>query len=131
MILQASTMVRSTVAFVVLAFAVCKTEATAACKNSDNHVLILGAGIAGIQAGKKLTERGITNFLIIEGQDDIGGRIKSIPFGSRSINVEIGANWIQGASETSKNPILTLKEKYDLRGDISDYSIASLYTTMV
>ena len=56
-------------------------------------VLILGAGTAGVSAAVKLTELGVTNFLILEAGDDIGGRVKAATLGSYVM--ELGNNRIQ------------------------------------
>ena len=53
-------------------------------------VLVLGAGAAGVTAAKTLHDKGITDFLVLEGQDYIGGRMKVVPFAG--IKVELGAN---------------------------------------
>lgn len=60
------------------------------------EVLILGAGIAGISAARTLEVNGVTDFLVIEAGDRIGGRIRE--YGDT--NIEIGANWIQGYDPT-------------------------------
>ena len=44
-------------------------------RDSDAQVLILGAGMAGLGAARKLSESGITDFLILEQRDQIGGRV--------------------------------------------------------
>jgi polyamine oxidase len=49
-------------------------------KQPHKKVLILGAGLSGIVAGKTLLDNGIDDFLILEGQDYIGGRIKQVRF---------------------------------------------------
>ena len=85
----------------------------------STKVLILGAGVAGITAGKTLHDRGITDFLMLEAQDYIGGRIKQVPFAG--MKVEEGANWIHFVEE-EHNPLILLKEKYDLKGHRSNYS---------
>ncbi|XP_072050521.1 uncharacterized protein [Amphiura filiformis] len=68
---------------------------------SDNHaqVLILGAGSAGIQAAATLNENGMDDFIIIEGADYIGGRVKNANFNGQTINV--GSQWASpgGGSE--------------------------------
>ena len=82
-------------------------------------VLILGAGSAGITAAKTLYDNGIKNFLVLEAQDYIGGRMKSVPFAG--MKVEEGANWIHYVEEED-NPLNRLNKKYDLRRHLSNYS---------
>ena len=60
------------------------------CDNLDVDVLIMGAGMAGITAAKTLYDGGVTNILILEGTDRIGGRIRNAEFGG--VTVELGAN---------------------------------------
>ena len=71
---------------------------------SDNHakVLILGAGATGIQAAHVFHENGMDDFLIIEGADYIGGRIKRDTFANVTVN--LGANWVSPAD----SPIIDL-----------------------
>jgi len=57
--------------------------------------IIMGAGSSGISAAKTLYESGMTDILIIEAQDYIGGRAKVVEFANHSLNV--GASWISGA----------------------------------
>ena len=49
----------------------------------DASVLILGGGVSGIIAAKTLTEKGITDFKIIEARDELGGRLQSETFGEQ------------------------------------------------
>jgi len=66
-----------------------------------NQVLIFGGGVAGILAARKMTEMGITDFVIVEARDELGGRLRSTSFGApgRQLTVELGASWIQGTQE--------------------------------
>ena len=82
-------------------------------------VLILGAGAAGITAAKTLHDNGITDFIVLEGQDYIGGRIKQVSFAD--MKVEEGANWIH-FSEEEDNPLMPLRNKYNLTGQISNFT---------
>ena len=75
-------------------------------------VLIIGAGITGITAGNHLQNNKITNFLILEAQDYIGGRIKPAQLGN--VTVGEGANWMF-MEEGVENPILTLANQIHLR----------------
>lgn len=69
-------------------------------------VLIIGAGVAGISAARHLRQHGYTNVQILEAKHRIGGRIFTVPFGKSAGNfVELGANWIHGASV--QNPLFT------------------------
>ena len=80
------------------------------CESPDADVLIMGAGMAGISAAKTLYDNGVRNFLILEGTNRIGGRIREEQFSG--VTVELGANWIQGVTgedeQVGDNPIWNL-----------------------
>ena len=59
--------------------------------SKDATVLILGGGVSGIIAAKTLTEKGITDFKVIEARDELGGRLHSERFGEgdRQVTVEV------------------------------------------
>ncbi|CAM0901750.1 unnamed protein product [Alopecurus aequalis] len=61
------------------------------------------ACFAGISAGKRLSEAGITDFVILEATDRIGGRIHKTKFAD--VTVEMGANWVEGVNGGEMNPI--------------------------
>ena len=82
------------------------------CKKDDDivesngkTVLIVGAGISGLAAAKKLKQSGF-NVTILEAQDKIGGRLKT----NRSLGIAFdeGASWIHGINE---NPMTSLAEQ--------------------
>lgn len=50
----------------------------------DPKIVIIGAGIAGIAAGNKLSKEGFADFKIFEASDRIGGRIWSVVTGKLS-----------------------------------------------
>lgn len=52
-------------------------------------VLILGAGLSGIIAGKTLKDNGVDDFLILEGQNYIGGRIRQVLRGVGLLHLKI------------------------------------------
>ena len=58
-------------------------------------VLILGAGIAGISAARTLEVNGITDFLVLEATDRVGGRMREYDRPGK-VPLEVGAHWIQG-----------------------------------
>jgi monoamine oxidase len=65
-------------------------------------VLIIGAGIAGLAAAKKLKDKGFT-VIVFESQEKIGGRLRT----DRSLGIAFdeGASWIHGPNG---NPISKL-----------------------
>lgn len=80
-------------------------------------VLVLGGGISGIAAAKTLSDMGIEDFVILEGTDRIGGRMRKRTF--QGTTIEMGANWIQGVKG---NPIERLKEICGLQGKVENRS---------
>ncbi|PLB39853.1 amine oxidase [Aspergillus candidus] len=98
----------------ILAFssAVLAVQAQETCERTK--VAVLGAGVAGVEAAKSLSDNGVDDFLLVEYQDRIGGRMHDVPFGSgphgHPYVVEAGANWVQGTvtGDGPENPIHTL-----------------------
>ncbi|CAL4924631.1 unnamed protein product [Urochloa decumbens] len=83
-------------------------------------VIIVGAGMSGISAGKRLSDAGITDLVILEATDRIGGRMHKTSFAG--VNVEMGANWVEGVGGEQMNPIWPLaNETLKLRSFFSDY----------
>ncbi|MCC5920733.1 MAG: FAD-dependent oxidoreductase [Cyclobacteriaceae bacterium] len=59
-----------------------------------NHIIIIGAGAAGLFAGQLLEEQGI-DYLILEAKDAYGGRLeKNIHFSGTA--TDLGAQWLHG-----------------------------------
>lgn len=83
------------------------------------NVLILGGGIAGLAAAKTLMKKNITDFIIIEGYSQIGGRVRETKLGNWT--VELGANWIHINKGSKDNPLWLLKEQHNISGKYSDY----------
>ncbi|KAK4692806.1 polyamine oxidase, partial [Lecanoromycetidae sp. Uapishka_2] len=96
----------------------------ATCQRTS--VVILGAGTAGITAAQTLANNSVTDFLIVEYNSVIGGRVAHTTFGApnQSYTVELGANWVQGLVTTGgpENPIWTLAQVYNLTNTYSNYS---------
>lgn len=66
------------------------TSETALSKNDSKfEVVIIGAGIAGLAAASHLLSKGITQIIVLEGQNRIGGRIWTEPFGKFNCTVLI------------------------------------------
>ncbi|XP_046576067.1 polyamine oxidase 1-like isoform X2 [Haliotis rubra] len=92
------------------------SERTSVGRTNWAKVLILGAGAAGMSAAKELTQNGITDFLMIEGSNRIGGRLKSVRFGGKT--VEAGANWMM--VRNARNPLWQTIQKYNISGRTLD-----------
>ncbi|KAF2496891.1 putative flavin-containing polyamine oxidase [Lophium mytilinum] len=91
-------------------------------------VVVLGGGMAGITAAQALANQSITDFLIVEYNGEIGGRMKHTNFGKKKDGspfvVELGANWVQGLGTKGgpENPIWTMAKKYKVANEYSNYS---------
>lgn len=81
---------------------------------TDKTVIIVGAGISGLSAAKKLKEKGF-NVTILESQDKIGGRLRT----NRSLGIAFdeGASWIHGIDG---NPITTLAQQAGMSSIFTD-----------
>lgn len=83
-------------------------------------VVILGAGISGITAAWTLEQQNITDFVVLEAEDYIGGRMKSVDF--KRVVIETGANWIHSTQASDSSPLVKLKNQMNLNGKWSNYS---------
>ncbi|KAK7025920.1 hypothetical protein SK128_005418 [Halocaridina rubra] len=72
----------------------------------SKEVIIVGGGVAGLNAAKTLLRNGVKDVLVLEAQDYLGGRVKTYRQGS--ILVEDGAEWINGGA---LNPLYNLAEQ--------------------
>jgi polyamine oxidase len=102
------------------------------CKKTK--VAVLGAGVAGIAAAQVLHNASISDFLIIDVNDYIGGRVAHTTFGKNPttgapFTVELGANWVQGLVSDGgpENPIWMLAKKWGLNNTYSNYSSILTY----
>ncbi|CAG0906284.1 unnamed protein product, partial [Darwinula stevensoni] len=103
-------------------------------KNDDNinpkdkTIIVIGAGISGLAASKKLKEIGF-NVIVLEAQDKVGGRLKT----NRSLGIAFdeGASWIHGidgnpitslAQEAGMTTFETIDDQAESCYDIGDYS---------
>jgi len=57
------------------------------------NVIIIGAGLSGLMAGRELLKRGVDSFLVLEARKRVGGRTLNMPIGGGHI-VEVGGEWI-------------------------------------
>ena len=91
-------------------------------------ILIVGAGMSGIAVADRLNRFGITDFLIVEGQDKVGGRLKSHIIHAEDTEhdtaVELGANWIHGVTG---NYLTELAKQHNVTGNLSDFKDLIVY----
>ncbi|MBK8346823.1 MAG: FAD-dependent oxidoreductase [Saprospiraceae bacterium] len=88
---------------------------TGSCnKGTDNDakgktVVIIGAGISGLGAAKKLKENGF-EVIVLEAQDKVGGRLST----NRTLGISFdeGASWIHGVNG---NPITSLAQQAGMK----------------
>lgn len=79
---------------------------TAPPEGIHKNILVIGAGLAGLSAAQALKNAGEKSIAILEANDYIGGRVKTIDVGS--IKSDAGATWIEGVK---KNPIKKMADK--------------------
>ncbi len=70
-------------------------------KMTDNKIAIIGGGLSGLYAAYLLEQQGITDYVLLEARDVLGGRISSASIGSASTTdgasatdkVDLGPTW--------------------------------------
>ncbi len=64
-------------------------------------VLVIGAGVSGLNAAYELCSRGYS-VTVLESRDRTGGRVftKTIGGGDKFVKTEIGAGWLHGAGKS-------------------------------
>ena len=99
-----------------------ESPASGLLASNEAEVIIIGGGIAGIAVARTLIqEYNITNIILIEGRDELGGRAHTETLtgkDGKSWTVEKGCNWIQGPG---KEPIEELALKWNLTSTPTDY----------
>ncbi|GAY56473.1 hypothetical protein CUMW_172170 [Citrus unshiu] len=58
----------------------------------SDSIIIIGAGMSGIMAAKTLEEAGYKDYIILEADSRIGGRVHKGQVDGNT--VEMGANWL-------------------------------------
>lgn len=93
-------------------------------KIAHYKVIIIGAGIAGLEAGHYLQEHGVDNYIILEARNRIGGRVNTItPW--KGVPIELGAGVIHGGDQS--NPLIKLAKKWHLATVPLDGNSSSFY----
>lgn len=92
---------------------------------TNNEVIIIGAGIAGLSAALELKAKNI-KFKILEASDRAGGRIKTVTTKNGN-TIDMGGQWLHGGMD---NPLRKMVEHYNIpyKNDVvSDKNVVSYY----
>ncbi|XP_072765304.1 uncharacterized protein [Anoplolepis gracilipes] len=84
--------------------------------SKKTKIIIVGAGASGIAAASKLLQKGMSDFVILEANKRIGGRVHTLNFGENV--VDLGAQWVHGESG---NIVFELASKHNLLGSFSNF----------
>jgi monoamine oxidase len=86
------------------------------------HILIIGAGMAGLSAARRLKQAGHAP-LILEARERIGGRIHS-DHSWDGVTLDLGASWIHGAEG---NPLTDLAAEFGVTTLTANYDDVVVY----
>lgn len=86
-------------------------------------VIVIGAGMAGASAARKLTAAGC-EVIVLEARNRIGGRIHTNK--DWGFNIELGANWIHNANDIG-NPLMTYANKFSIETHETNYYNINAY----
>ncbi len=90
---------------------------------TDERILVIGAGIAGLAAASELRASGFENVVVLEARDRIGGRIWTANLGG-TVPVDLGASWIHGVRG---NPIAEIARRSGIETRPTDWDNAVLH----
>ncbi|MYE17207.1 MAG: FAD-dependent oxidoreductase [Gemmatimonadetes bacterium] len=90
---------------------------------TNENVLVIGAGIAGLAAASELRASGFGNVVVLEARDRIGGRIWTANLGG-ALPVDLGASWIHGIR---RNPIADIARRSGIETRPTDWDNAVLH----
>jgi monoamine oxidase len=88
---------------------------------SGEHVVVVGAGMAGLAAARRLADAGV-RVTVLEARERIGGRVWTDT--SLDVPIDLGAAWIHG---TEGNPIVGLAGEVGARTVETDFYDAVLF----
>lgn len=93
--------------------------------NSNVNVAIIGGGVAGLAAFRRLHGAGLKNLDLFEASDRLGGRVFPVPFEDGFL--QQGAEYV----ESQGNPVYDLAKKLNLLIDSWELSAESVFDSAV
>lgn len=72
---------------------------------SSYQYIIIGGGISGLYAAYLLEQRGVTDYLLIEANNVLGGRLKSMPINEDEA-FDLGATWFWPNEQTQLSSVI-------------------------
>lgn len=94
---------------------------TASAKNK--RVIVIGAGMAGAAAAKKLHDAGC-EVIVLEARNRVGGRVHTNT--DWGVNLELGANWIHQSTHPA-NPLMNYADKLNIKTLPTNYANLKVY----
>ncbi|MBK9745325.1 MAG: FAD-dependent oxidoreductase [Chloroflexi bacterium] len=88
---------------------------------ADETILVIGAGIAGLAAARRLQTAGYA-VIVLEGRDRIGGRVWTDY--TLGLPLDLGAAWIHGIDG---NPIYDLARQWGIVTSVTDFDASAVY----
>lgn len=96
-------------------FAGCGSDNASDSASSSQHVIVIGAGMAGLSAARRLTDAGVT-VTVLEARSRIGGRTWTDS--SLGVPIDLGAAWFHG---TEGNPLVDIAEQVGAKTVNTDF----------
>lgn len=90
-------------------------------RDAGEHIVVVGAGIAGLAAARRLADEGL-RVTVLEARERIGGRVWTDT--SLGVPIDLGAAWIHG---TDGNPIVALAAEAGVKTVETDFYNVVLY----
>lgn len=105
------------VALAAPAIARCNGQPTPRPDLATRRVVVIGAGVAGLAAARRLRERGVESVVVLEARTRVGGRVHTER--RDGVAYDMGASWIHGLDG---NPITALAQRLGLARVVTDYA---------
>lgn len=92
----------------LLALIACTRKPTGPAADPSTHVVVIGAGVAGLTVARVLQDSGVV-VTVLEARDRVGGRTWTADVGDATL--DLGGAWIHG---TEDNPVVDFMDAHDL-----------------